>query len=198
MASMVYCCSVWAAVIYTVCMQSPKIFLVVTAGLVIMLGSLSVYFLHTARQPIREEYVTLPSAGTSTVPNTGAVSEQGFIDVFPESASSIYIRDPRTFTRTTDLGDDQYLLTPLEAAEVGTYSIVFDAQNNSIAVGLVAEPIAQARRDAEQYLITALGLQDPLVLCAMSVYVGTTQLVNEFYAGQNLGVSFCPDSVQLD
>lgn len=81
-------------------------------------------------------------------------------------------------------------------APSSTYTIAYDEQSRSFIVTLDAEPIGQARLKAEEYLLSALGLSKAQA-CQLAVQVLTTIDVNETYAGENLGLSFCPGAVAL-
>lgn len=74
--------------------------------------------------------------------------------------------------------------------------IVYRKETNSFIISLTKEPLGAARQSAEQYLGKVLGLTNQQ-LCNVYVYVSTTQDVNDTYAGQSLGMSFCPNAVRL-
>lgn len=76
------------------------------------------------------------------------------------------------------------------------YHIVYFSEDKSFIISLVAEPIGQARRDAEQFLMQTLGLTQQQ-MCALKYEVLTTSSVNGQFAGDNLGFSFCPGATKL-
>ncbi len=76
------------------------------------------------------------------------------------------------------------------------YSVVYFSQDKSFIVNLIKEPIGRARLDAEQFLMTQLGLTQTQ-MCNLKYQVLTTSSVNALYAGQNLGFSFCPGATKL-
>lgn len=75
------------------------------------------------------------------------------------------------------------------------YSIVYGT-DSSLSIGLLAEPLSQARLHAEAALRKLIPVSNS-ELCALSFTVMVPQNVNDQYAGQNLGLSFCPGAVQL-
>jgi hypothetical protein len=81
-------------------------------------------------------------------------------------------------------------------APADDFKVVYYAGPQSFTIALTKEPIGLARTDAEAFLEQSLGVgQDQL--CALSYYVGTDVHVNAFYAGKNLGFSFCPGATAL-
>lgn len=81
-------------------------------------------------------------------------------------------------------------------AKSDEYSVVYFSQDKSFIVNLIKEPIGQARLDAEQFLMTQLGLTQSQ-MCDLKYQVLTTSDVNDLYAGKNLGFSFCPGATKL-
>ena len=83
-----------------------------------------------------------------------------------------------------------------QAGAATDFRIEYDASSTTFNIALTQEPIGQARLDAEQFLETALGLPQQ-ALCGLRYYIGTTIQVNDTYAGENLGFSFCPGATKL-
>lgn len=158
------------------------------------------YFLLSGGVGVHEKFVSLDEvvSDTPVTTSTQPVAVDAMVEFVVSNEMSVWFNDPRTFLASTDLGAGMFALTPVDVEHLTTYSVVFSENNNSFAVGLLVEPIAQARRDAELYLQSMLGVEQRELLCLLDVYVGVPYTVNEFYSGQNLGLSFCPGSVQLD
>lgn len=76
------------------------------------------------------------------------------------------------------------------------FSVFYDSDTQAFTVGLLAEPLGQSRKEAEQFLLKTLGITQSQ-LCMTSYYVGTTYEVNPLYDAGNLGFSFCPGATQL-
>lgn len=76
------------------------------------------------------------------------------------------------------------------------FQILYYPGDGSFNVVLLDEPIGQMRLAAESALREALGLSSA-DLCKLRIQVSTLISVNETYAGQSLGLSFCPGAVKL-
>ena len=88
---------------------------------------------------------------------------------------------------------------PLDGSPVETYppfAIMYVAQTQYFNISLTSEPISKARSDAEQYLLTHLGLSEEQ-LCQIDYMVSVPYFINQFYTSQDLRFSFCPGSVPL-
>jgi len=75
------------------------------------------------------------------------------------------------------------------------FDIVYGS-DSSISIGLFKEPLGQARLAAEASLRKLIPLSDP-ELCTLKITVAVPYQVSQFYAGQNLGLSFCPGATVL-
>ncbi len=76
------------------------------------------------------------------------------------------------------------------------YVVEYIEQSNFFNIVLYKEPIAQSRKQAEQYLMAHLGISQSQ-MCSLRYMVGVPHSVNEFYTATSLGFSFCPGSVQI-
>lgn len=74
----------------------------------------------------------------------------------------------------------------------------YNKQNSQIefAIILNALPLSKTRRDAENILRSRLGVGNQ-ELCKMDINVYVFGAIAEEYAGQNLGLSFCENAVEL-
>ena len=82
------------------------------------------------------------------------------------------------------------------AENVPGVNITYSSEYGTFTIAILEEPLSATRISAQNFLMTTLGLNQQQ-MCSLSTYVGTDTGVNENFAGQNLGLSFCPDSVQL-
>jgi hypothetical protein len=82
------------------------------------------------------------------------------------------------------------------ATENPPYTIQYIASTQYFTVTLLQEPIEAVRRQAEQYLMTHLGVPQN-DLCRLKYIVGVPWRVNQVYASRNLGFSFCPGATLL-
>jgi hypothetical protein len=79
--------------------------------------------------------------------------------------------------------------------ESDSYSIVYGT-DSSISIGLLTEPLGQARHKAEDRLRELIPLSE-VELCKLTVTVMASPRLNDTYAGVDLGLSFCPGAVVL-
>lgn len=97
-----------------------------------------------------------------------------------------------------DLGDgDTYVVTGGLNEVDPAYAITYFASYDFYQISLNQEPLAEVRKTAEAELQTTLGV-DNATLCGLEVSVRTKVDVSQFFAGQELGISFCPGSVALE
>ncbi len=175
-------------------MQQKLFILALTFCLIaVLVFAVGVYLLLSTRTP-DPVYTELP-AGAPATSTYQVVAENAYIAVATPTGD-ILISDPRQRESTVQMGDGLYALTTLANETSTTFGVIFNEADGSFAVGLEAEPLGETRRQAEQYLLSLLGVPEA-ELCQLNVYVGTTVYVNAFYSGKNLGLSFCPGSVQL-
>lgn len=76
------------------------------------------------------------------------------------------------------------------------YMIEYISNTNYFNIELLQEPIGTTRLLAQAYLLQHLGIPQN-DLCSLKYMVSVPASVNEYYASQNLGFSFCPRAVTL-
>lgn len=76
------------------------------------------------------------------------------------------------------------------------FQILYYPEDNGFLISLLSEPLGENRLRAEDVLRGRLQLTDA-ELCKLNAQVATSITVNETYAGQNLGLSFCAGAVRL-
>lgn len=86
--------------------------------------------------------------------------------------------------------------TKCAATPTTDYNIGYERSSDTFTVALLKEPLGQVRSEAEQFLLSKLGITKSQ-LCGLKYYVGTTYYVNEQYDSQNLGFAGCPGAVAL-
>lgn len=77
-----------------------------------------------------------------------------------------------------------------------TYIIEYISPTQFFNIALIKEPIGKERMQAEQYLLSELGITKE-DMCRLNYMVSVPVDVSEYYAGINLGFSFCPQSTPL-
>ena len=161
--------------------------------ILVCIGFVGVYLIHSGKGQAPVATSTNPfgfagETGTTTSSGTGAISLQlkdgGQVDV-------------QNFVPATQpVGADVTNGYQITENDTSSYSILYYPNNSGFLISLSQEPIGQARLDAEKFLQSKLNLtQDQF--CKLQVQVFTSIDVNETYAGQDLGISFCPGSVSL-
>lgn len=148
-------------------------------------------YFSTSRQSVRES--TLPSqqqntTGASADAHAWIIMGQGGvgINVVPFMQGMSSLPEKGSFT----LGNEA------TSTDNPAYLIAFYAPDQSFLVTLFAEPLAETRRAAEADLLARLDISNDDA-CRLKYSVITPQWVNTFYAGKNLGFSFCPGSPAL-
>jgi hypothetical protein len=176
-----------------------KIIIVVTSVIVILLIIIGVIFVMKAFHP-----ATPVTTGTNPFGQTGLQGGQTTGTV----ANTVKIQ-----TRAGDMLSVPDFTTghPSDKESNGTYydvtqdssgnelnpdfSIVYGT-DSSVSIGLLAEPLSQARLHAEAMLRKLIPLTDAQ-LCALDVSVMVPASVSDVYAGTDVGLSFCPGAVKL-
>lgn len=76
------------------------------------------------------------------------------------------------------------------------YSIIYTEEDQLFTITLLKEPIVETRKAMEEELMRRLNSSENL-MCRLNYWVGVPYSYNEFYAGRNLGFSFCPGAVTI-
>ncbi len=147
----------------------------------------------------------LPSQGGGAPAPGGASAQPAGLTLTSAGGVAIpvndFTKDPATVKDAVNPG--HYLLgaSPSGSALTSTttaasYSIQYIDTDQSFTLELLQEPIASARQEAEQYLMSELGISESQ-MCQLKYVVSTPWWVNQFYAGKSLGFSFCDGAVKL-
>ena len=76
------------------------------------------------------------------------------------------------------------------------YQIVYNEQDQSFNINLMSDSFELARTQAQEAFLEALGISQGQA-CGLNIWVGIPISVSDKYPGVNLGLSFCPNSVQF-
>ncbi|MBA3789496.1 hypothetical protein H0X32_03880 [Patescibacteria group bacterium] len=175
---------------------------------ILLAGFLVYKYITPAPQPPgSQNQITFPSSGTGTgnIPPGPSTAQ---MPVGTQSGNTIQVKDfihnGETISDVENTGS--YLLAgslgyclpniKCTAATSTNFNIGFDSKAQAFTIALLKEPIGNARHEAEQFLISRLGIPAE-ELCSLNYYVGTTYFVNESYDSGNLGFSFCPGATKL-
>lgn len=180
-----------------------KILLSSLAVLLLLVGAGMAWWLFGMKQPPAP-----PPLGTE-FPQGGGGGSLVTVPVVTQQGSTITTRDfihtsttvedpanPGSYYLAGETGycDDQGVCA--HGASSKEFSIVYYPEDSSFIIALLAEPLSQSRKAAEQFLMNSTGLSGT-ELCALKYYVGTDAYRNAQFAGINLGFSFCPGAVKL-
>jgi hypothetical protein len=120
--------------------------------------------------------------------------------------TQVVVRTPQgsTFTMTdfsiydgiTDNGQGFYHYEGSTQPNPVPYSILYNKNKHSFSVGLLKEPFASSREAASQALLRLLGVTAS-ELCQLNIYVGVTYHQAPDLSGRNLGLSVCPNHIDL-
>lgn len=117
---------------------------------------------------------------------------------FPENGETI--EDPSNEDYYVLAGDVGYCL-PDGTCPIGydtdSFSVSYNAVAEYFTLVILDEPIAVNRKRAEDFLMSRLGIGEQ-EMCQLHYSFSAPYWVNEFYAGRELGFSFCPGSVSLE
>ncbi len=175
--------------------------IIITLGVVLVLGALGIgYYVLLS---LREEAEPMgPSTG---FPTSGTVTNVETVARMPVQASNGASVEVHDFTKSGAVEDTAnpgnfYLACsdPSCSATVAKddFTIVYFGAEQSFVIGLTKEPLREAREHAERFFLTALGISETQA-CALNVFVSTDEGTNPFFAGESLGLSFCPGAVTL-
>ncbi len=178
--------------------------LLIVAGFLLiglLIGAYFLYFKRGASEPAPVSSVQFPTGSTGgTEPlfqiqgqNGTALSVKDFVH------NGETIPDPNqaeSYQLAGSLGYCNADGTCPTGAKTEDFSISYSAKYQFFNIVLLAEPLSKSRIEAEQFLMSRLGLtQDQL--CELNYALGTTVHVNSVYGGEELRFSFCPGAIKL-
>lgn len=152
------------------------------------------FFIHGKRTVVTT-YTNLPAASSTASRGSGQMTQGPATVAVPTASGTVTIANPAQVPTAQVLGGGQYSVTDPNNTQAD-FNVVYSTRDGSFAVALLNEPIAKARTEAGQYLLSTLHISQAQ-LCLLNVYVGVPRSINQFYSGKNLGFSFCPNAVQL-
>lgn len=134
-----------------------------------------------------------PTNNTVTARNPSPISQKFSVPTKDGSSLEVTRFLPPNITPST--AGDIYLAGE-EVGEKDLYKIAFYAPKQSFSIILLQEPLQNSRLQAEQFLIQKLAITEQDA-CRLLYFVSVPASVNAFYAGRNLGFSFCPGAEVL-
>ena len=172
---------------------------------VVGLAAVAMVSLLPEESPPAPPPTTLPSAGsTSSGSTSGAATlsidaKLGPVGVNDFIHDDVTEADPQNPGLYYLAGSPGYCLTDGSCPggyETTNFNITYDSKKQFFTVALLAEPLGEIRTETEQFMLKTLGITGT-ELCTLNYYVGTVSALNDYYAGKNLGFSFCPNATVL-
>lgn len=148
-------------------------------------------------QTTQQPPVTLPSSGSVTPVTTTSTPSQTTqkMSVTTQTGDAVITNDfvHNNITLADPSNAGNYYLT---GPSTDGYAIGYRTPAQFFTIALEKEPLSQTRTAAENFLLSTLGISQNQ-LCSLNYYIGTDVHTNSFYAGKNLGFSFCPGATVL-
>jgi hypothetical protein len=195
-------------------MTSMKTILLWALGIVvlILIAIVVLYFTFpkgsgTSTQPS----TTFPISNTATTKNnqSSGNTAQGVMTLSTNGGGTlatldfvhngVTLEDPENKGNYYLAGNTGYCYANGTCQNVGSttdFAIEYFPKGNVFVVGLSTEPLGKVRTEAQTFLLNDLGITQAQA-CSLNYSVMTADSVNEQYAGQNLGFSFCSGAVEL-
>jgi hypothetical protein len=158
-----------------------KFFLILYAAIVLIAIVVSIYL-----------HVTQNKQTTETLPDdSGVVAVTAPLYAYSADGTQGPLIDPTFKAVRVDSDTGNTLLQ-----ETSNYALEYFADGQSFNITLLGTNLRQARLDAEQELRARFGLTEEQA-CLLEVHVGTTVSVSEEFSARELGLSFCPNRLDL-
>lgn len=158
-------------------------------------------------------YTLISPSGTSSTPFpnnqqfpiTNSPSGQNATSIELQTATGTivvrnFLQDPQSKADPVNDGHFQlgtYIDPTDSTAPDVPYNIEYIASTQYFIIVLYQEPIAEARQEAEQFLMNHLGITEEQ-MCQLKYMVSVPNRVSSYFAGTSLGFSFCPGAVPLE
>lgn len=165
---------------------------IISLIVVILVLILTVFFMRFSDN----DEVSKPD-GSSPFPDTGIVDNQiqGELKIRMQDGSLVEVRDFRNDQFVQKAYGD-YVISDAPGQDAGTFLMQYSTSDSGILVSLRRKPLSEARNNAENALRQHLGVSEEN-MCNMVISIGVASDVDYSLAGQELGLSFCPGSVEL-
>lgn len=162
-------------------------------GLVIILVYAFVYF-NVRSTPEDPAEPTIPPEGTPA-PSESVTDGGDQFRTLLRTGEQVAVRDFRQPEDTLD--GETYTFAGGIDEVFPDFTLTYFEAYDYFQITINAEPIGDIRQQAETSLRATLGITEEQ-MCNLNAAVLTKNDVNRFYAGENLGISYCPGSVRLE
>lgn len=166
--------------------MNKKTILILSFVTLLLLSAIGYQIYKSVKTPVNNlpepVFTPLPASSDSVPPQSIATKSGTFY-----SATDL-INNNKTKVAAEDLFQNTTV--------ANVYDIFYYEIDGIVTILLYDEDLATARSTAETQLLTILTYTKEQI-CEMDIAVLTNEFVSQQYAGINLGLSFCPGSVQL-
>ncbi len=169
-----------------------KFYVFIIAIMSVILLSLSVYFLSSPFLA-KDTSVYVDSFPESTGVGPGGVVSEATVTIMSASGKMYSGLPILAAPEVEEIDDGFYSVT--DTPDV--YDIFYNEPTSSVFVMLLQTPLSFSRAMAERKIQEMFPDQQES-LCDMNIRILTNVYVDPEYAGFNLGLSFCPGSVELE
>lgn len=186
-----------------------KYVITISIGLLILIGVAFFLFnvVHKAPQPspppgsFTGSINTTQSSGTNPTgsqTNTQQNVPQATLMIKDYSGTPVLVRDFLHNSNTTQdpVNQGYYHIGATASDTTASFAISYINDTQFFGIALLREPLSTSRQEAEQYLMQQLGIsQDEM--CKLNYTMSVSNDVNQYYAGDSFGFSFCPGAMPL-
>lgn len=193
--------------------MNTRTYMIIASGLLVAALALVAFVAYVALVPSTPAPSETPDTPDPAFPSSGTAGTGGIsaqtMSIPLRNGEEVMVRDFIASDTTAEdpVNPGNYYLagsngycdengTCFSGAASDMFNIVYFSADRSFVIALIDEPLREARREAEAFLQSALGLSRE-ELCMINYYLSTDTYVNSQYAGMNLGFSFCPGATVL-
>lgn len=124
-------------------------------------------------------------------------NDDGTLSVQSRNGGTVSVYNFYDDPGTSDIGSDNYVLYGTNDDSLGLgYQIVYLSLDQSFIISLTETPWREWRSQAEQAFLKALDISQSDA-CNLKVSVTIPYNVDSEYAGEDLGLSFCPNAKNI-
>lgn len=139
------------------------------------------------------EYV-FPDGTSGTV--TPVDMSSPYLEIVGNDGDTVRVRDVRALRETDGIGSGNYVVGGVDAGGIKPYELLYFESDGSYLIALEEEPLRDAREAGERELLQTLEISEKDA-CNLQIRVSTSLHVSQTYGAKELGLSFCPGSIEL-
>jgi hypothetical protein len=187
--------------------MSNKTFILLGTVFFILVVAIGLYLFSqrktpASEAPVENNFLQASTSATRAAQKTLTIATKNGNDVlivkdFIHNGETILdIENPDTYILAGSLG---YCLadgTCPAGAKSEYMNVTYNQTDQSFAISLLQEPLGNARKIAQEFLMSRLGITK-LDTCALRAFVGTPYTTNENYSDTSVGFDGCSDAIPL-